>query len=110
MTSDATNPGYMFDTCASENGYDISRLSKLSTTVLRIIIHSIMGMSAELYPLRQGKCSNGGKSAVAQLMHPDAAMPSLGPERIAKEISDNLQRDWRHLRAMLQVMVMQSCW
>ena len=107
MIAEVTNPGYMFDVCSSgETGYEIPRLGRLTTTVLRFVIHSIMGMSAELYPLQQGKCSNGGKSAVAQLMHPEAAMSSLRPERIAKEIGDNLQRDWNQLRVMLQVRVM----
>ncbi|CAK9251647.1 unnamed protein product [Sphagnum jensenii] len=87
-------------------GYDIGRLGKLTTVILRYLAHVTMLASAEVYPvysqeMKDSRC--GAKSIVSDLMYPNSKPSEITNSRIRRELNDRLTLDWEELKHILEM-------
>lgn len=95
-------PGYQADITNDTKGYDILRLGKLSTVILRYIVHTIMLLHFRMYPtltqeMKDGKA--GSKSLVCELMFPNSSTISL--ETMRNQLEGRLSMDWSELKELV---------
>lgn len=99
--------GYALDSTIDPQGYNIVRLGRLTTAVLRFIIHSVMLLSSEMYPAVDSSLKANGveeaHSTVAELMYPASAPGSIPVERVQDELNRRLSADWKEIVSVVDM-------
>jgi hypothetical protein len=103
--STASKQGYLMSVTLGPKAYDIFRLGKLTTIVLRLLQHLIMLTSAKVYPeqtvdMRENK--TGAKSAVGPLLYTESKqVPDIN--LISAALEERINHDWANLLETLQM-------
>lgn len=101
--------GYSLDSTATPQGYNIVRLGKLTTVILRFIIHTVMLCASEIYPKIETKkaadsgIGGGAQSTVVELMYPDSTADSVTIDRVKVELNVRLTADWKEIETLLDM-------
>ena len=97
--------GYNLTSTSTKKSYDIGRLGKLTTCVLRYLMHTSLLLAAEMEISRGNSDINDPSrvnhpvSGVAALLYPRSNRPpSVG--RIIKELTYRLRMDWEVIKEM----------
>jgi hypothetical protein len=98
--------GYAMDSTGNPRGYEIGRLGKLTTVILRYIIHTVMLISSEMYPTidgKKGEAGNGVQSTVAELMFPTDPAGTISVDRVQNELNARLTADWKEIETLMEM-------
>jgi hypothetical protein len=98
-------PGYMLDVTGAITGYDIVRLGKLTTAIIRYLIHTVMLTNTELYhsSLNSEIQMTTIRSVASELMYPNVNRSELSSDRIWNELNDRLTSDWNQIKTIVEM-------